>query len=102
MLLDIPARALFGVWRAAASPVICVSWQPVVKAKDALRGKSNSSLIHSPAIFLDHCKRRDRAMDRAPSLLLNDRCPMPYGCIHDHLANLQFDQTTSAKLAVDR
>lgn len=36
MLLDIPARALFGVWRAAASPVICVSWQPVVKAKDAI------------------------------------------------------------------
>jgi hypothetical protein len=52
--------------------------------------------------FLDHCKRPNRAMDRALSLLLNDRCPMPCDRIHDHLANFQFDRITSAKLAVDR
>jgi hypothetical protein len=36
--------------RAAASEVICAIWQPLVNAKDALRGKSSTSFIHSPAI----------------------------------------------------
>src|SRR3546814_15256666 len=50
-----PSRSTFhprsrsNAWRAAARQVKCAIWHPVVKAKDADRGKSSTSLIQALA-----------------------------------------------------